>query len=676
MEKSLRKILLIFFWAMLLQTARSQSFIGKDFWFAFPSNNSNLTAQYTLIINSTYCAKVVITYPLLNYKDSCMIQGNSCKLNIPQPLPAGVFPYITGAGISNLGFHITSDSAITVQAIVYEQATVDAENLIPTNQLGTNYVVTARQYSDVGSQTANFSIGATENNTVFTVRNRVSGATVTQTLNAGQVFTVVGTTVANCNADIAGSTLCRTLTGSTVTATKPVYVFSHTRCSRMTNCGACDVMMSEFFPVNLLNNTYVTAEPIARGPNTCPINASMASFLEIAGPAGTTVTVNNWSGNTTLTIPASPFTGYHYVMYRNPLRPTPAGNFEFNGEANTVITASNPVQVVQYQRELYTDNTPNTDPEATTLAPVSMWASQYIFSTAAFPTSPQTDICVITDLPNTGNIIIDPHISGGTNLSIFPGGWNQIGTSNYYYKRITGLASGAGGVPIIHTLQSTNNSVFGFYTIAKGPAESYITVGGGSPIRYPFVSSCPTVTVPLGLLSFSGTLAKDEVQLSWTVASGSSPGYFIVERASDGSSFVPVGKVRAEEGAESRVYTFTEPSVKGKAYYRLRLEGQDNTVDFSNVVSISNIPEERFDIIGMSRPTSGRVEVSFGNDAPCEVLYYVTSLMGARVMEPRTVSAGPGLNMISLDTSLLPEGLYFLVIEKLNGQRIQARLVR
>ena len=133
-------------------------------------------------------------------------------------------PFIDSDAITNMDFHITSPDPISVFVDDFSVNDSDAFRALPTEALGTNYIIAA--YSNFqlfpgsvfGSQ---FSVTAVESNTTVTIvpaittSGHVAGQSYTVTLQTGATYTLRHTETA------AGD-----LTGSSVTADKPVAVLA------------------------------------------------------------------------------------------------------------------------------------------------------------------------------------------------------------------------------------------------------------------------------------------------------------------------------------------------------------------------------------------------------------------------------------------------------------------
>jgi hypothetical protein len=568
---------------------------STDYWFTFPENSSS--SAYQLIINSSYCAKGSVIFPLLGgYSQNFSITpGTSLTMVVPTTISGQQIYHNVPDAVENKGFRIVSDSAVTVSVVPYQSASVDGEFILPASMLGTNYIVNSRAVDPLDPITTNITVGATQDNTSVLVCNSVSGACIKVLLNAGQTY-MVSSSTSNCNTEdnvTNYDVFCQTMTGSRVISDKPVYVLGHADCSGMGYCGACDHLIAQAIPLPLLGNKYALAQPVRRNaansatclPGSVPLPAipSMADFVEITGKIGTTGTITRQTGmaggsTVTFTIPANGPFDYGYYWYYNP-KGTGGENI---GECNILISTDNPVQVVQYGQGWQTDNQGFTDPEMILIFPESFWQSEYLFATSSSLTS-INNVVIVVDNTNTG---------AGNPISLFqldgaavPGtGWQPLGTGNYRFIRRS-LSFGTAA----HVIRNTGGYKFAIYANAVGTAESYTTHLGGSPVRYPFVTSC-NVVVPVKLISFKVLQESGFNKLNWTTASENSCVSYAIERSAEGLNYVEIGSLPCANTAESRTYEFTDKSFPYSLnYYRLRKTEANGAVSYSETRLINNI---------------------------------------------------------------------------------------
>ncbi|MBL7761972.1 MAG: T9SS type A sorting domain-containing protein [Chitinophagaceae bacterium] len=98
------------------------------------------------------------------------------------------------------------------------------------------------------------------------------------------------------------------------------------------------------------------------------------------------------------------------------------------------------------------------------------------------------------------------------------------------------------------------------------------------------------VTLPVKLLSFTGSYHDNETGLKWETEAEESFSHYEIERGSNGSDFTTVGKVVAQPGGtakKSYQYTDAVTGISGSVlYYRLKMVDIDGKFKYSNVIVI------------------------------------------------------------------------------------------
>ncbi|MDD2981841.1 MAG: hypothetical protein PHQ74_00500 [Crocinitomicaceae bacterium] len=96
-------------------------------------------------------------------------------------------------------------------------------------------------------------------------------------------------------------------------------------------------------------------------------------------------------------------------------------------------------------------------------------------------------------------------------------------------------------------------------------------------------------TLPIELLSFTATAAKNQVNLTWITASEKNNDYFTIERTVDGLTFEEVGKVAGQGNSSLKnEYTFSDTRPKnGISYYRLKQTDYNGESEYFEVKSVN-----------------------------------------------------------------------------------------
>ena len=163
---------------------------------------------------------------------------------------------MSGTEINGQGLKISSEGEITAYLSNREDATTDLSVIFEESSLGTSYVLASA--SDVHSDGGQFSAQAIEDGTELTF-TLPDGQSASVTLNAGESFKF--STADFQGNDALGVTVDVNfdLTGTIVSSSQPVAVFSGHSCANV-GLGACDHIVEQMPAVEFLSQNYVVAE--------------------------------------------------------------------------------------------------------------------------------------------------------------------------------------------------------------------------------------------------------------------------------------------------------------------------------------------------------------------------------------------------------------------------------
>ena len=254
--------------------------------------------------------------------------------------------------IQDNAIHLTTKNEVSVQALNYLDFSTDGYLALPASLLGTEYVVLGYKNSPDTRNPAEpvggtqFAIVATEDNTqvavtpTLTTGSRVAGVPYQITLHQGQTYRLM-------NVD----SLAGDLSGTTISADKPVAVFGGHQCANVpAGVPACDHLVEQLPPVNLWGRQFLTMPLAGR--------AGGDTFRILAMTDGTLVAVNG-----------------DVVARLN------RGQFHERTNAGpTQVSASEPVLVAQYANGQLFDGSAG-DPFMMLVPPAEQFGGSYILAT-------------------------------------------------------------------------------------------------------------------------------------------------------------------------------------------------------------------------------------------------------------------------------------------------------
>lgn len=244
----------------------------------------------------------------------------------------------SGTGVRDTGFTIVSPNPIAGYFVNRAPFTTDMTYLQDSAALGTNYVVASQGNGfGEGSQVA---IHATQNNTAVTFTPR-GGGSINVTLQAGETYKYAG-----------GAT---DLTGSLVSADRPVAVFSGHECAQVpSGTTFCDTLVEQMISTDKLSKTYA-------------VTASQGSSL--AAGASDLVRVIATADNTQVKVDG---------IVVATLNKGDTHEFSLNATTGSMVEASEAVLIAQY---LKGGQGNQTDPAMSVVPGLDSWLKSYHLST-------------------------------------------------------------------------------------------------------------------------------------------------------------------------------------------------------------------------------------------------------------------------------------------------------
>jgi hypothetical protein len=315
--------------------AQSDDSKGTDFWLMFNTNYIGEPAL-TLFITSSVNTSGTVSAPGLGFSIPFTVTAYSVT-SVSIPVQAGI--HLNDA-IGNNGIHVTALQDVSVYGLNRIPFTTDAYLGLPTDALGTDYIILSYG-SGLRSQ---FGLVGTVDGTIVTITPSVSvlshnpGVPFTITLNQGQTF------------ELGGGT---DLTGTIISATNPVGVMGSNQCANIPPGAAfCDHICEMLSPITTWGKKFVTV------PLKSRINGDTWRFL--ASEDNTVITINSV---------AQP--------------PINKGNFiEQIIAAQSIIESDKPILVAQYSNGSSFSGNPG-DPFMMLIPPYEQFLGDYTLTSVA-----------------------------------------------------------------------------------------------------------------------------------------------------------------------------------------------------------------------------------------------------------------------------------------------------
>ena len=392
---------------------------GTEFWLSFQQNNLS-SASKSLFITSDTATSGTVEIPGLSFSEPFQVTPGQVTTVV---LPNNVAVFRSDQ-VSDLGIHVTSEAPIAVAGLNQQDSTTDGFLALPSNVVGREYLVVS--YPANGSH---FAVTATQDDTELTIVPSVTtsghsaGTPFSVTLNTGEVYYLQGT---------------NDLTGSSISATDPVSVFSGHECGNVPpGVSACDHMVEQLTPVETWGTAFVTA------PLATRLNGD--TFRVVASADDTEITIN---GEIVTTLNRGAF-------------------FETILTLPSAISGTKPIAVAQYSNGQDFDNV-ESDPFMQLIPPVEQFDSVY---TVATPAEGFETHFINVMIPTVGvdSLVLNGDVQDST-----------------LFTQVAGTAFSSAQLPVeagTHTLSSP--VPFGMYIYGFGSFDSYGYLGGQtfSPVQ-------------------------------------------------------------------------------------------------------------------------------------------------------------------------------------------------
>ena len=345
---------------------------GTEFWTAYMDHvdgAGNYASQMVLYITSSVNTSGTVTIADNSFTQAFSVTANQVST---VTIPASAF-LGDNQGVSLKGIHITSLKPVAIYAHIFAQSVSGATLLLPVNAMGKdyysiNYTQISNSLTEDGEKKpsySDFAVIATENNTTVEITPSAdmlyggpAGVPFKITLQKGQVFQGLS------NTDLTGTRI-RSISSTGSSCTK-IAVFSGSSkiqisCNAMATTS--DNLFQQVYPTASWGKNYITA----------PLSKRNYDIFRV-------ILTNP---NTNLKVNGAQIPGFEFInnIY-----------YEFTSTAPNVISADQPIQVVQYAVTQGStldcnkfDNGDIGDPEMIYLTPIEQTIDQVtLYSTSNF----------------------------------------------------------------------------------------------------------------------------------------------------------------------------------------------------------------------------------------------------------------------------------------------------
>ena len=268
--------------------AQNASTQGRDFWFAFMSNQTSDPTQTCLILSAERACNVTVSNPNTGWSTTASIPAGG-RVDVDIPFAQAYFPSGSDNTTCNYGCHLVATDDISAYTMNYRHASFDGGHLLPTQSLADNYMIESIPPGLNGSSVL---IIATENNTVveITPTAATSGGWAantshTITLNAGQTYQF---TTSSATASLSGTIIqsqdC-----------KRIAVFAGSKCAQApAGCTYCDHIYDPMIPTIYWGNHFAVTASLTRSKDV--VRVTVLNDGTVVKKNGTTITTLSAGG--------------------------------------------------------------------------------------------------------------------------------------------------------------------------------------------------------------------------------------------------------------------------------------------------------------------------------------------------------------------------------------------
>lgn len=274
--------------------------------------------------------------------------------------------------------------------------------------------------------------------------------------------------------------------------------------------------------------------------------------------------------------------------------------------------------------------------------------------------------------------------SGAYDLMLF---FDDGGGTNAF----SGLTSGQFGI----LKRPDGSSTADAWTAVDGTISSSTAAGNGRIVadgyarRYGMTSFSEqaiaesAVTLPVSVINFDAKLRGSVVDIFWTTVSETNSDYFVVEKSTDMNKFEEVKTVKAAGFSNQIINYFVvdENPYEGISYYRLKEVDMDGTINYVGIAKViynkssknsktaTQNQENSLQMINLfPNPTSNQINIVFSALGNEKTIILVFDIQGKVMLSMERSDIIEGNNIITLNASNLPQGIYFINVISASGK--------
>jgi photosystem II stability/assembly factor-like uncharacterized protein len=186
------------------------------------------------------------------------------------------------------------------------------------------------------------------------------------------------------------------------------------------------------------------------------------------------------------------------------------------------------------------------------------------------------------------------------------------------------------------------------------PAEIWVSSFGNG-----LKMGLQTTSLPIKLLSFSGSRNNNISTLQWLTASEDPGEAFTVEKSIDGNNFSSIGNVMGK-GSINNQYQWLDTGSTAIVYYRIKITSANGNYFYSQIIKLENNNAVNNRIRLMRNPVNNNIPVEIITDKEGAVELQLIDAGGRSILK-KIFNIQRGVNQLSVSlSSAFSKGIYFL----------------
>jgi Leucine-rich repeat (LRR) protein len=173
-----------------------------------------------------------------------------------------------------------------------------------------------------------------------------------------------------------------------------------------------------------------------------------------------------------------------------------------------------------------------------------------------------------------------------------------------------------------------------------------------------YTDSIDVTTLPVQLISFTGSLVNNNAVLTWKTAQEINTSHYNILRSEDAVNFSKIGEVKSANNSNVINYTYTDASVRklgaSRLFYRLQEVDNDGKAQLSNIISL-DITSQRIAVY--PNPASNFIYLDLPQELSYNASLLVYNISGKEVLQQNISGSHQQVNV-----SQLSQGTYYLLI--------------